>query len=262
MSMTTPASFDPDLFLKELPTRLDEATRQTVVGEVRELIDRYEDGFDAEIKLDEDRLCRAVAHIDAALAAVLVLRRGDHGYDDHFEDEASVIEWLSRWQPPSTPDGAAQYFSDEVDWSVRSLWNVREELERQRGDLMSLDKVRWRVRWERPPIARSSLERRQFEFIYGACSIWAVHVEPGKLPLPTAGARNKDGTHKTNPLVRFVDGCLASALGKARPEIKTVVHTLLHHVRQDLLERQQIAETNDWEFNIGDLLKGLPYKEY
>ncbi|WP_027154435.1 hypothetical protein [Mesorhizobium sp. WSM2561] len=204
---------------------LDPQAQDHLVELVTLALDRFLDGWQEFYDEESSRLSRVLEHVDRALAAVLVKAWSFH--DDEFApftDEAGAYAWLQGEGPNSDDPEPYGHFDRENNWTVRSLWDVRCQIDAELGDLMAWDKARWKHHWSRPPETTSRLPANLQEMIFDFCQVWHDVVDDN-LGLP------RRDPNPTNPLLRFVDYCLSIALGDQRPASKTVLQLIADHIR-------------------------------
>ncbi|ESY85799.1 hypothetical protein X739_16075 [Mesorhizobium sp. LNHC220B00] len=205
---------------------LDQPAQDRLVELVSLAIDRYLDGWGQFYDEESSRLSRILEHVDRALAAVLVNAWSFHRDDEFapFIDETGAYAWLQGEGPNADnpePDG---HFDHENNWKVRSLWDVRRQIDAELGDLMAWDRARWKQHWSSPPMTTSRLPVNLQEMIFDFCQVWHDVVDD-KLGLP------RRDPNPANPLLRFVDYCLSVALGDRRPTPETVLDLITKHIR-------------------------------
>ncbi|MEI9410859.1 hypothetical protein [Mesorhizobium salmacidum] len=237
--------------------KLDQPAQDRLVDLVGLAIVRYHDGWGEFYDEESSRLSRALEHLDRALAAVLVKAWSFRDQEfAPFTDEAGAYAWLQGEGPNSDDPEPYGHFDRENNWKVRSLWEVRRQIDAELGDLMAWDRARWKQHWSSPPMTTSRLPVNLQEMIFDFCQVWHDVVDE------TLGLPRRD-PNPTNPLFRFVDYCLSIALGDQRPAPKTVLQLISRHLRpaieaedeQDRRRKEKRAEFGvdseeppvDWE---------------
>jgi len=225
---------------------LDREKQEQLLDLVNLALQRYSDGWSEKFDSEMARLSPILEHLDRALAALLA-SSWTFAADDEFwafRDADEAYAWLQGKGPNldcPRPDG---HFDRLRDWRVRSLWDLREDVESELGDILAHDKARWKHHWSRPPSTSSRLPQAVEELIFDVCQAWHDLVDP-RLGLPR---RDPD---PWNPLLLFLDECLAIALGDDRPSSKTLLQLVSRHLRpairkdDQLRERETTAATDD-----------------
>ena len=126
------------------------------------------------------------------------------------------------------------------NWKARSLWNVRQELDAELGDLIAWDKARWKQHWSRPPETTSRLPTDLQEMIFDFCQAWHDFVGPD-LGLP------RRDPNPSNPLLRFLDCCLKKALDEQRPAARTVLQLVHDHIRPAIRDDDEAKRREEEE---------------
>ncbi|MHA6644579.1 hypothetical protein [Mesorhizobium sp. A623] len=253
--MTRPAHapFDPESFLCHAGkvATLTRTAEVTICDLVRESLGRYLENWDETFGRESTRLSGVIENLDRALAAIITDEwtfDPDDGYAP-FHDEASAFAWLSgKGENPDVGEPGG-YFERESNWTVRSLWNVRKEVETQYWDLVAWDKARWKLHWTRAPETTANLPSDLQELIHDLCQIWHDHVDE-QLGLP-----RKD-PNPDNPLLRFIDACLVVPLGDQRPPKKSVLDFVVKRIRPAIREAdaESVREEERRRFKRVDLL--------
>ncbi|GLQ78076.1 hypothetical protein GCM10007881_15920 [Mesorhizobium huakuii] len=234
--------------------KLDQQEQDRLVDLITLAIDRFLDGWRGFYNDESSRLYRAQEHLDRALAAVLVKEWTLHGDEfAPFTDEAGAYAWLQGEGPNADDPEPNGHFDRSNNWRVRSLWDVRCDIEAELNDLMAWDKARWKHHWSRPPSTTSRLPVSLQEMIFDFCQVWHDLVDE-KLGLP------RRDPNPTNPLLRFIDYCLSIALGDQRPAAKTILQLIHDHIRpeihaadEDNRRQEEQRKTSDVEFTNVDL---------
>ncbi|UVC12837.1 hypothetical protein [Mesorhizobium onobrychidis] len=231
---------------------LDQRAQDTLVDLITLAINRFLEGWEEFYSAENARLFRIQEHVDQALAALIVKAWRFHDDDDYrpFTDEAGAYAWLQgEGENPDAGD-PGEYFARSNNWKMRSLWDVRQEIEAEILDLSSWDEARHDAHWTRAPETSSRLPTKLQEMTHDFCQAWHDIVDE-KLGLP------RRDPNPTNPLLRFIDYCLSIPLGDQRPAPKTILQLVHDHIRPAIhaedeedrmrAEKQQTSDRVDFD---------------
>lgn len=208
---------------------LSETVQQRIRERIEEAIQRYSENWGSTLNSEGDRLARAADSLDRALAAIV--SNWTFADDDYapFHDEKSALQWLVGNGENSDAGEPSEWFDRTNDWTARSLWLVRKELDDRLTELMGYDATRQDMHWACPLEANSRLPENVCLLIHDLCQIWHDYVDhqlglPPRDPCPD------------NPLLRFIDANLETALGRQRPSKKKVLHFVTNWSRPAIRE--------------------------
>ena len=194
---------------------------------LREYLDNWNDWFFAE----RERRTEILSSLNATLAKVLCHLYDVDADDDWalFHGEEGALKWLTR-DGHMAEGELDDYVGHSKHWMVRGLWNIRLGIEAEIHDLDN---------WERAysknqllpgsPQTRSRLPGNLQDLIYQLCRIWYDQVDK-QLGLP------RRSPNPDNPLLRFIDVCLAIVHGDRRPPKKTVLQLVQRFLRPAIFE--------------------------
>jgi hypothetical protein len=229
--------WEPEAFLKHVRhrTKGERWHELKIKKSVKRLLQRFLDNEPEFVRKELARLSRVLDGLHAALAAIISEKYSFDVNDElaPFRNEEQARVWLAGESEIGDAGEPSDFFHRNSDWSVRSLWDVCQEVEDELSDIVSLEKAHWKHHPSRPPDTPSQLPTDVQELIYDLCVLWHNSVDKNLgLPSKTAG--------KENELLRFIDACFAIVLGGARPNSQTVKLFISRYIRPAI-----VAEPGD-----------------
>ncbi|MBZ9954312.1 MULTISPECIES: hypothetical protein [unclassified Mesorhizobium] len=213
---------------------------ETISGLVEDAINQYQENWRSAVNEECSRLERILDGLCAALAPIIAEGwKFADGLPAPFHDEASAYRWLkAEGEQPAwvggdvfpAPERDEHFALYGGDWMTTGLWERYKKIHSQLSDLHAYGDFRSKDHWAKPPAPGSRMPLIVQELIHGLCQVWHDHTD-ARLGLPR---RDPD---PENPLLRFVDACLAIAIGDDRPGKATLLDFIARRSRPEILEK-------------------------
>lgn len=218
-----------------------------------EKINYYRADFPELLFVDSNRVDAMIASLDHTISHAISYDWIDSEYKDPpFTDQHGALLWLQE----SDFDELKSWFDREPDWTIRSLWEIRKDMQKQY----------WRIEagyealfdYDELPtpagLEPSTLPELLKGLIFHLCGIWFDLT--GSVKLPEAVSE------PDNSLLRYIDMVMVEASVRNRPSKATVLNYVKKFARPELTKtedarKQQWSERNNFANDHASLVGAI-----